>query len=95
MTATTSPLLLHAPGTPASHAHGASGEETTPQLWSRMVRAVVEGANAEKEGAEMAGAEQGGARIEQGGSFAGREGLSARERGVYAEERGRAEGVDA
>lgn len=95
MTATTRPLLVHAPGTPASHPHGASGEETTPQLWSRMVRAVLERANAEKEVAEMAGAEQGGARIEQAGPYAGREGVSAGGRGVHAEGRGRAEGVGA
>lgn len=48
MTATARPLLVHAPGTPASQTHGASGEETTPQFWSRMVWAVVERANAEK-----------------------------------------------
>lgn len=40
-----------------------------------MVRAVVERANAGKEGAEMSGVEQGGARKEQRGSNAGREGV--------------------
>ena len=40
-----------------------------------MVRAVAERANTAKEGAEMSGAEQGGARIEQRGLNSGRGGV--------------------
>lgn len=40
-----------------------------------MVRAVAERANTAKEGAEMSGAEQGGARLEQRGSTSGLEGV--------------------